>query len=321
MNNIMNTLKLYYLNTNGNNNYFLKDRINKDALNKVIKTFYNDFLNHKNNFNNVIFNKYNKVLFLLKYTFIDIIKDLKTNNDIIKLFNFSKNKKVKDAIISYNYMPYILCINALNNRCNLNKKCYSNKQELAYKIKDNKLYCYSLINTLKNYVFVYYSIYTNNSKCFLYHALKNNTSALKNKTIIRFNNKADIKDNTILKYFNTMFLLLKRSSNIKYAYTYTKTLNLNYDLIDKNFIVNKSRGIKDIDALKQIIKYDNKFNSYITITKKDFKQYKKQLIKLYKKGIINICNASLNNNLNNSCSNCLNSCYQYNNKITVNILH
>ena len=318
----MNTLKLYYLNTNNSkNNYFLKNAINKEALNKVIKTFYNDFLNLKNNFNNIIFNKYNKVLFLIKYTFIDIIKDLKTNNDIISLFNFNKNKKVNDKIISFNYMPYILCPNALNNRCNLNKKCYSNKQELAYKIKDNKLYCYSLLNTLKNYVFIYYSIYTNNSNHFLYYALKKNDNALKNKTIIRFNNKADIKDNIILKYFNTMFLFLKKSYNIKYAYTYTKTLNLNYDLIDKNFIINKSYGLKDIDALMHIIQYDNKFNAYITINKSDFKQYKKQLIKLYKKGIINICNASLNNNLNNACTNCLNSCYKYNYKITVNVLH
>ena len=318
----MNTLKLYYLNTrNSNNNYFLRDALNKDALNKVIKTFYNDFLNLKNNFNNIIFNKYHKVLFLIKYTFIDIIKDLKTNKDIISLFNFSRNKKVNDAIISFNYMPYILCINALNNRCNLNKKCYSNKQELAYKIKDNKLYCYSLLNTLKNYVFIYYSIYTNNSNHFLYYALKKNASALKNKTIIRFNNKADIKDNIILKYFNTMFLFLKRSYNIKYAYTYTKTLNLDYDLIDDDFIINKSYGIKDIDALKHIIKYDNKFNAYITLNKSDFGQYKKQLIKLYKKGIINICNASLNNNLNNACTNCSNACYTKHNKNTINILH
>ena len=115
--------------------------------------------------------------------------------------------------------------------------------------------------------------------------------------------------------------MLKRSYNIKYAYTYSKTLNLNYNLIDKNFIINKSYGIKDIDALKHIIQYDNKFNAYITINKSDFKKYKKQLIDLYKKGIINICNASLNNNMNNSCTNCLNNCYQYNNKITVNILH
>ena len=318
----MNTLKLYYLNTNNSkNNYFLKDSINKDALNKVIKTFYNDFLNLKNNFNNIIFNKYHKVLFLIKYTFIDIIKDLKTNKDIIALFNFNNNKKVKDSIISFNYMPYILCPNALNNRCNLNKKCYSNKQELAYKIKDNKLYCYSLINTLKNYVFIYYSIYTNNSDHFLYYALKKNADALKNKTIIRFNNKADIKDNIILKYFNTMFLFLKKSYNIKYAYTYTKTLNLNYDLLDDNFLINKSYGIKDIDALKHIIQYDNTFNGYITLNKSDFKKYKKQLINLYKKGIINICSASLNNNLNNACTNCLNSCYKYNHKITVNVLH
>lgn len=318
----MNTIKLYYLNTNKiNNNFFKRSLINKDALNKVIKTFCNDFLNLKNNFNNIIFKKYHKVLFLIKYTFIDIIKDLKTNNDIINLFNFNKNKKVNDKIVSFNYMPYILCINALNNRCNLNKKCYSNKQELAYKIKDNKIYCYSLLNTLKNYVFTYYSIYTKNINCFLHYALKNNALSLKNKTIIRFNNKADIKDNIILKYFNTMFLFLKRSYNIKYAYTYSKTLNLNYKLIDKNFIINKSFGIKDIDALKHIIQYDNKFNAYITLNKSDFKKYKKQLIELYKKGIINICNASLNNNLNNSCSNCLNSCYQYNNKITINVLH
>lgn len=314
-------MKLYYLNSNNSNkNYFLKDPINKGALKKVIKTFYNDFLNLKNNFKNIIFKKYHKVLFLIKYTFIDIIKDLKTNNDIIKLFNFNKNKKVNDTIISYNYMPYLLCINALNNRCNLNKKCYSNKQELAYKIKDNKLYCYSLLNTLKNYVFIYYSIYTNKINCFLYYALKNNASLLKNKTIIRFNNKADIKDNTILTYFNTMFLFLKRSYNIKYAYTYTKTLNLNYDLIDKNFIINKSHGIKDIDAALNIIQYDNKFNAYLTLNKSDFKKYKKQLIELYKKSIINICNATLNNNMNNSCSNCSN-CYQYNNKITINVLH
>lgn len=316
----MNTIKLYYLNTNSNNNYFLKQTINKDALNKVIKTFYKDFVNLKNNFNNIIFKKYHKVLFLIKYTFIDIIKDLKTNNDIIKLFNFNTNKKVKDAIISYNYMPYILCINALNNSCNLNKRCYSNKQELAYQIKGNKLYCYSLLNTLKNYVFTYYSIYTN-TNCFLYHALKNNASALKNKTIIRFNNKADIKDNIILQYFNTMFLFLKRSYNIKYAYTYTKTKNLNYKLIDKNFIINKSFGLGDIDALKHIIQSDNTFNGYITLNTNDFKTYKKQLIELYQKGIINICNASLNNNLNNSCSNCPNNCYQYNKKITVNVLH
>lgn len=317
----MNTLKLYNLNTNNsNNNYFLKDTINKDALNKVIKTFYNDFLNLKNNFNNIIFNKYHKVLFLIKYTFIDIIKDLKTNNDIISLFNFNKNKKVNDSIISFNYMPYILCPNALNNRCNLNKKCYSNKQELAYKIRDNKLYCYSLLNTLKNYVFVYYSIYTNNIKCFLYYALKNNASALKNKTIIRFNNKADIKNNTILTYFNSMFLLLKKSYNIKYAYTYTKTLNLNYDLIDDDFIINKSYGIQDIDALQHIIQ-SNKFNAYITLNKSDFKKHKKQLIKLYKKGIINICNASLNNNLNNACTNCSNACYKKHNKNTINSLH
>lgn len=315
----MNTIKLYYLNKN--DNIFKNMSINKDALKKVIKTFYNDFLNLKNNFNNIIFKKYNKVLFLIKYTFIDIIKDLKTNNDIIKLFNFNKNKKVKDAIISFNYMPYILCINALNNRCNLNKKCYSNKQEMAYKIKDNKLYCYSLINTLKNYIFIYYSLYSNNVNTFLYYALKDNKTMLKNKHIIRFNNKSDIKDNAILKYFNTMFLMLKRSYNIKYAYTYTKTLNLNYNLLDKNFIINKSYGIKDIDALMNIIKYDNKFNAYITINKSDFKKYKKLLIDLYKKGIINICNASLNNNLNNSCTNCLNSCYKYNNKITVNVLH
>lgn len=315
------TKKLYYLNSlNTNKNSFLNKPINQKILDQIIKQFLTDLENLKNNFNNIIFKKYKKTLFLLKYTFIDLIKDLKTNYDIIQLFNFSINSKVKDLIISYNYNPYVFCINALNGSCNLKDKCYSNKQELAYKIIDNKLYAYSLINTLSNFIFLYYTMNAKNTNTFLYYAFKFNKKDLKDKTIIRFNNKADLKDQTILNYFNNMFILLKRSYNIKYAYTYTKTKNLNYKNIDPNFIINKSYGLIDIKDLEYIIK-NNKFNAYITINKDQFKANKKYLLKLKKANKINICNASLKSNLNNACTNCLNACYKDHNKNTINSLH
>lgn len=306
--------RLYYL-----KNSFESQKINKDTLNKVIKEFNKDINNLKANFDNNIFTKFNKTIFLLKYTFVELIKELKTNKDIINLFNFSNNDKVKGSIISFNYSPYLFCPNCLNGTCNLNKKCYSNKQELAYKIKNNKLYCYSLINTLSNYIFLYYSMYSNSTNSFLYRAFEVNKKQLKNKSIIRFNNKADIKDQTILNYFNNMFILLKKGFNINKAYTYTKTKNLNYSKIHKDFIINKSYGLLSFnEALKTL---NNNFNSYITIDPLEFESNKQIILKLYKDNKLNLCSAVINESMNNSCTNCLNNCYNKHDNITITKLH
>lgn len=243
-----------------------------------------------------------KHITILKTSFNDILNSINNINDIIYLFKISTtNKKVnKDnkSINTISTAPYYLCNNLLNNNCNNSNICYGAKNERFKNIIKYRLNNYIYFNMLE------YLIITNNKN---YKHILNKSIDLNKKLItkiIRINQQSDIKNNNILKILNDMLLYIKKHYNkdIKF-YTYTKTKNLNYNILDNNFILNKSIAlIKDPNDLKQ---YKNDTNIFITIDKSiKFKD-------------INIDNKYLCKNNCFKCKNCINKnktvtiCYKH----------
>lgn len=229
--------------------------------------FYKD-LNKLTNINNdkIYFKEatVKKHITILKTSFNDILNSINNINDIIYLFKISTtNKKVnKDnkSINTISIAPYYLCNNLLNNNCNNSNICYGAKNEMFKNIIKYRLNNYIYFNMLE------YLIITNNKN---YKHILNKSIDLNKKlitNIIRINQQSDIKNNNILKILNDMLLYIKKHYNkdIKF-YTYSKTKNLNYNILDNNFIINKSISlIKDPNDLKQ---YKNDTNIFITIDK------------------------------------------------------
>lgn len=243
-----------------------------------------------------------KHITILKTSFNDILNSINNINDIIYLFKISTtNKKVnKDnkSINTISIAPYYLCNNLLNNNCNNSQICYGAKNERFKNIIKYRLNNYIYFNMLE------YLIITNNKN---YKHILNKSIDLNKKLItdiIRINQQSDIKNNNILKILNDMLLYIKKHYNkdIKF-YTYSKTKNLNYNILDNNFIINKSISlIKDPNDLKQ---YKNDTNIFITIDKSiKFKD-------------INIDNKYLCKNNCFKCKNCINKnktvtiCYKH----------
>lgn len=243
-----------------------------------------------------------KHITILKTSFNDILNSINNINDIIYLFKISTtNKKVnKDnkSINTISIAPYYLCNNLLNNNCNNSNICYGAKNEMFKNIIKYRLNNYIYFNMLE------YLIITNNKN---YKHILNKSIDLNKKlitNIIRINQQSDIKNNNILKILNDMLLYIKKHYNkdIKF-YTYSKTKNLNYNILDNNFIINKSISlIKDPNDLKQ---YKNDTNIFITIDKSiKFKD-------------INIDNKYLCKNNCFKCKNCINKnktvtiCYKH----------
>ena len=302
------------------NEKLLNNPLNKEALNKVKKTFYDQLDSLNNGFNNCIFKNKQTVNSALIYTFNYLFKDLRTNKDLINLFNLNNNKKIKE--IGINYKPYLLCLNMHNGSCNLCNKCYSSKQELA---RTNNKY-YSLLKSLSNFIVFYYCIFTN-KKHLLYRALLKtlnyNTYYFKTMHLNRYNIKSDIDNQLILNLFNDIHLFLKRLFNNKefVSYTYTKNKDLNYKNIDSTFIINKSYGLRDINYIKSHYNKINEYNSYITIDLKNMNnEDKKELKELYRNGLINIC--SVSQGITEQCIYCLNPCHELKEiNINIGILH
>lgn len=267
--------------------------------------FYKD-LNKLTNINNdkIYFKEatVKKHITILKTSFNDILNSINNINDIIYLFKISTtNKKVnKDnkSINTISIAPYYLCNNLLNNNCNNSQICYGAKNEMFKNIIKYRLNNYIYFNMLE------YLLITNNKN---YKHILNKSIDLNKKlitNIIRINQQSDIKNNNILKILNDMLLYIKKHYNkdIKF-YTYSKTKNLNYNILDNNFIINKSISlIKDPNDLKQ---YKNDTNIFITIDKSiKFKD-------------INIDNKYLCKNNCFKCKNCINKnktvtiCYKH----------
>lgn len=267
--------------------------------------FYKD-LNKLTNINNdkIYFKEatVKKHITILKTSFNDILNSINNINDIIYLFKISTtNKKVnKDnkSINTISIAPYYLCNNLLNNNCNNSNICYGAKNEMFKNIIKYRLNNYIYFNMLE------YLIITNNKN---YKHILNKSIDLNKKlitNIIRINQQSDIKNNNILKILNDMLLYIKKHYNkdIKF-YTYSKTKNLNYNILDNNFIINKSISlIKDPNDLKQ---YKNDTNIFISIDKSiKFKD-------------INIDNKYLCKNNCFKCKNCINKnktvtiCYKH----------
>lgn len=267
--------------------------------------FYKDVNKLTNINNNEIYFKeatVKKHITILKTSFNDILNSINNINDIIYLFKISTtNKKVnKDnkSINTISIAPYYLCNNLLNNNCNNSNICYGAKNEMFKNIIKYRLNNYIYFNMLE------YLIITNNKN---YKHILNKSIDLNKKLItdiIRINQQSDIKNNNILKILNDMLLYIKKHYNkdIKF-YTYSKTKNLNYNILDNNFIINKSISlIKDPNDLKQ---YKNDTNIFITIDKSiKFKD-------------INIDNKYLCKNNCFKCKNCINKnktvtiCYKH----------
>lgn len=282
----------------------------------------NDLINDIKNYNRIVFNNdINKLLnlnndklyfktnivdkhiIILIDSFNDILFNINNINDIVSLFKISNiNKKVnKDnkSINTISIAPYYLCNNLLNNNCNNSNICYGAKNEMFKNIIQYRLNNYIFFNILEYLIINNYdAIY----KKILCNAIKNNKHLITN--IIRINQQSDIKNNNILKILNDILLHIKKHYNkdIKF-YTYTKTKNLNYSIIDKNFIINKSIAlIKDPNDLKQ---YKNDTNIFITIDKS------------IKFNDIDIDNKYLCKNNCFKCKNCINK----NNNITLCYKH
>ena len=149
----MDCKKLYYLNTNNsNNNYFLKTPLNQGALNQVVKTFKKDLEALDKGFKHCIFKNKKTVFKALNQEFYNIFDSLKTQEDLINIFEFKYSNDKIDYSIIINYSPYLLCSSMSKGACNLSNKCYSSKQELS---KKNNTYP-SLKKWLKNYIFFNY---------------------------------------------------------------------------------------------------------------------------------------------------------------------
>ena len=237
----------------------------KEYNQTIYKQDINKLRNLKNN--KIDFKKgtVNKHINILINNFNAILNSINSINDIINLFKISiTNKKVnKDnkSINTISIAPYYLCTNLLNNNCANSNICYGAKNEMFENIIKYRLNNYIYFNILEYLYINDHNIYKN----ILYNTIDQNKQLITD--IIRINQQSDIKNNIQLNILNDMLKYIKKhyNKNIKF-YTYTKTKKLNYNILDDNFIINKSISlIKDPEDLKQ---YKNDNNIFITIDKK-----------------------------------------------------
>ena len=242
------------------NNKFLKTPLNQGALNQVVKTFKQDLDALDKGFKYCIFKNKKTVFKALNQEFYKIFDSLKTQGDLINIFEFKYSNNKIDYSIIINYSPYLLCPSMAGGSCNLSNKCYSSKQELS---KKNNTY-HSLKKWLKNYIFFNYLRFIKNPQGILFKAfLKIRHSYLKkNKKplIVRFNEKSDIKDSFILSCYSYLSDLFYTYFKIN-SYSYSKNKTLDYSQISRHLTIKKSLGLYCQDTQDKV---DLK-NMFITV--------------------------------------------------------
>ena len=281
------------------------DNILNNAIDYCIENYINDIEKLENIPAENFYFSYkfvNKHIFNLKNSFEIIINSIENIDDVINLFKVSNvNTKLNKTDLKINTIsiaPYYLCNNLLENNCDNCSICYGAKNE---KYKNVLKY------RLNNYIFFLILEYLYNNdyltyKNILYNAIDLNKDKL--TEIIRINQQSDIKNNTVLSILNDMLLYIKMKYNIKTVfYTYSKTKNLKFNMLNKDFIINKSVPI--IYKAENLIKYENENNIFITINKN------------IKFNEISIKNKYL---CRNNCGDCQN-CIKNNNTVTLCYKH
>ena len=281
--------------------YELKTPLNQGALNQVVKIFKQDLEALDKGFKHCIFKNKKTVFKALNQEFYKIFDSLKTQEDLINIFEFKYSNNKIDHSIIINYSPYLLCHSMSSGSCNLSNKCYSSKQELS---KKNNTY-HSLKKWLKNYIFFNYLRFIKNPQGLLFKAfLKIRHSYLKkNKKplIVRFNEKSDIKNQDILNYYSFLSDLFYKYLKIN-SYSYTKNKTLDYSQISRHLTIKKSLGLYCQDTQDKV---DLK-NMFITVDSQE------DLDKLLDKGL---------KKCQGSCFKCGFTCSKLNKLSRVCLLH
>ena len=239
---------------------YLKSPLNQEALNNVKTIFKQDLEALDKGFKYCIFKNKKTVFKALKQEFYNIFDSLKTQEDLINIFEFKYSNNKIDYSIIINYSPYLLCHSMSSGSCNLSNKCYSSKQELS---RTNNNY-YSLKKWLKNYIFFNYLRFIKNPQGLLYKAFlkirESYNNKIKKPLIVRFNEKSDIKDNFILSCYSYLSDLFYNYFKIN-SYSYTKNKTLDYSQTSRHLTVKKSLGLYCQDTQDKI---DLK-NMFITV--------------------------------------------------------
>lgn len=274
----------------------------KEYCYNVFENDYNKLINISAK--NMYFNprSTNKHIEQIVLFFNQILLDVKTDDDIIKLFKISDvNTKLNKSDLKINIIsiaPYYLCCNLLNNNCDNCSICYGAKNEMFKNVLKYRMYNYIFFLILEYLRNVDFNRYIK----ILYTAVDINKNKL--TEIIRINQQSDIKNNTQLIILNEMLLYIKMQYNINTVfYTYSKTRNLDFSRINKHFIINKSVPI--IYNKDDLLKYENESNIFITIDKN------------IKFNEISIKNKYL---CKNNCGQCQN-CIKKNNTVTLCYKH
>lgn len=196
-------------------------------------------------------------------------------NDIINLFNISttnkklSNKDPSDNINTISLGLSYLCPNFLNNNCLISDRCYGFKNERFKTVIKYRLKNYIYFNILEYLYIKDYKLYLD----ILYDSIDNKKDLI--TPVIRINQQSDIKNNIQLSILQDILIYIKIHYNKDIVfYSYSKTKDLNYNLISNNFIINKSLIIKDPNDLKKI---DYNINTYITLLDKNIKINDKNL--------------------------------------------
>lgn len=283
------------------NNKFLKSPLSQEALNNVESIFKQDLEALDKGFKHCIFKNKKTVFKALKQEFYNIFDSLKTQEDLINIFEFKYSNNKIDYSIIINYSPYLLCHSMTSGSCNISNKCYSSKQELS---KINNTY-YSLKKWLKNYIFFNYLRFIKNPQGLLFKAFLKIKKSYNNKNkkplIVRFNEKSDIKDQHILNCYSYLSDLFYAYFKIN-SYSYTKNKTLDYSQTSRHLTIKKSLGLYCQDNKDKI---DLK-NMFITVDSQE------DLDKLLDKGL---------KKCQGSCFKCGFTCSKLNTNSRVCLLH
>lgn len=282
-------------------NKTLKSPLSQEALNNVESIFKQDLEALDKGFKYCIFKNKKTVFKALNQEFYNIFDSLKTQEDLIDIFEFKYSNNKIDLSIIINYSPYLLCHSMSSGSCNLSNSCYSSKQELSLK---NKTY-YSLKKWLKNYIFFNYLRFIKNPQGLLFKAFlkirESYNNKIKKPLIVRFNEKSDIKDTFILSCYSYLSDLFYSYFKIN-SYSYTKNKTLDYSQISRHLTIKKSLGLYCQDTQDKLDKY----NMFVTVNSQE------DLDKLLDKGL---------KKCQGSCFKCNYSCSRLNTLSRVCLIH
>ncbi|CRG98386.1 conserved Plasmodium protein, unknown function [Plasmodium relictum] len=267
---------------NINFNYYFK-KINEDDVYEFLFlrfVFLNIILNSNilldnfifydmNNFKEIL-NNFNKIIYIMKENFSDILNiNLKEDDEkyIISLNEEIENKNIKE--VERKRLYFNICNNTneqINNKYDiLNKKdffliinyfLFIFKFDLKFIIKDKTFLEYMKLQHLytKKFKIIYYNykylfIYRKLILSIIYdmkkkNCIKNNYILDFNKNINSHNEKKDINEFiNILRYFNYLCLKKEISNNVFYNYLKSNNIDIyenkeyNYDIIDNDNII------------------------------------------------------------------------------------